>query len=111
MSPDVVAHERAEREDLEPVAPRIGERCVSEAAAEASALALFVDLGVEERDAVVPAVVGGHADPPVAESQLVLGRFGDVDDLGIVRPCGDCFTLARFEVVDQLPDGVGLAGR
>jgi hypothetical protein len=111
MRPDVVAHERAEREDLEAVAPRVGERCRSEAAAEAASLALLVDLGVEERDPVVPAVVRGHANPAVAEAELVLGCLGDVDDLGIVRPCGDCFTLARLEVVDQLPDGVGLARR
>ena len=69
---DVVRDEGAERDDLEALLRRIRQRDRGEAASEAAALARLVDLSVRESDPVVPAAVGGEADQPSVEPQLLL---------------------------------------
>lgn len=111
MRPDVVQHERAEGEHLETLASRVGERGGGEPAAESAARDGLVDLGVRERDpvAALPPVIGGLADNPVTEAQLVARLLRDVDDLELLGRRRDLHFVGRPEVLDELSRRIGLA--
>ena len=111
MSLDEGRDERAQWDDLEPLAASILDRGCCEVGAEAAAFARWVDLGVREGDpvAVLPAVVRGLADHPVAETELVTRLFWDVDDNRVLRRGGDLPAFARAEVLNELAGRVRLA--
>src|SRR6266508_505777 len=107
---DVARDEGAERSDLEALPAHVLERRCGQPAAEAAARALFVDLRVRERDPAVPAVVGRDPDQPLAETKLVAGCLGDVEDDRVLRRGRDRLGwFGRAEVVDKLAGRVGLA--
>src|SRR5712692_424267 len=101
---DVARDERAQRNDCETPAARIGQRRGCEHAAEATPFARLVDLGVREGDPTVPAPVRREADQSAAEPELVAARLGRVDDIGLRRAADHGLELAaRPEVLKQLP--------
>src|SRR5436190_12652532 len=83
MPLDVVREERAERDDVDALPPRVLERGGCEPAAEAATLARFVDLRVREGDAALPAAVGREPDQPPVQPELVPARPRDVRYLGV----------------------------
>src|SRR4249919_1877628 len=82
---DVAGDEWAEGHDDEPLPAHVFECGFCEAVAEAAALVGLIDLGVYEDDAVVSPSVGGKADDPTSEPELVAARLGRVDDLGLCQ--------------------------
>jgi len=107
---DVVRDEGAERNDLKTLSACVLERCGREPAAEAASCARLVDFRVRERDPVSPPVVGGFADHPLAEPDLVPRSVRNVDHDRLVR--GGRHGLRRFarpEVPDELSGRIRLA--
>src|SRR3954447_22588681 len=80
---DVPSDERAEWHNDEPLRTHVFERGLCEAVAEPVALVRLVDLGVHEDNAVVSPSVGGKAEAPASEPQLVAVRLGLFADLGL----------------------------
>jgi hypothetical protein len=84
---DVPGDEGTERDDGQPLPARVLQRGFGQAAAEPAALVGSGDIGVCERDPVLPLPVGKLSDPLAAEKQLVPVRLGDVDDDHIAGRC------------------------
>ena len=95
VSLDECGDERADGDDHESLPARVVEGGCRQAAAEALALASGADLGVGERDPVVPLPVGQQPDPSPVQKELVPVCRRDVDDGRVV---GGCRRLGLLEV-------------
>lgn len=107
---DVVRDERAERNDLELLVSRIRQRDLGEAAAEATTLTRFVNLGMREGNPSVTTPVSGEPDQTAAEAELVTTGLRDVHDLRLGdRPISRLQLIGSVEERKQLCGDIGFS--
>ena len=108
VSLDECGDERADGDDHQSLPGGVVEGGRSQEAAKAPTLASGGDLGVGERDPVLPLPVGQQPDPSPVEKELVPVCGRDVDDGRVV---GGCLRFGRFEVAGAVEVPEQLSGR
>src|SRR2546423_2930693 len=103
MPLDEMRDERAERYDVQALAPRVAQPGLRQSAPEPAPFAGLVDLRVSESDAAVATPVRRKSDQPAGEAELVAALVRDVDDLRIGGNARRGLELVTaVEVLDQL---------